>query len=103
MSESEQPSEASGQRVALQDELTIACSAEYYQQFLACLERGGDINIDASAVSRVDAAFVQLLYLVQRELAEGGRTLRWEAVSPAFTESVGLLGLSEPLALPVQA
>lgn len=94
MSVMEQDESLDGQALRLSEESTIAVSGELYQQLAARLERGGDITLDAGSVRRVDAAVIQLLYQVQRVLTETGSCLKWTAVSPAFSESVSLLGLS---------
>lgn len=83
----------------LQEELTIADCDDYYQQLVSRIEQGGDIILDGSAVTRIDTAFIQLLYLVQRTLMETDSSLQWQAISPAIDNSVRLLGLSEQLAL----
>lgn len=89
------------QRDVLQfpEELTIARTAEFYQQFMSRIEQGGDIAVDGAAVTRIDAAFIQLLYLVQRSLEDAGSRLLWKASSPAIVSSVKLLGMSEQLEL----
>jgi anti-anti-sigma regulatory factor len=81
------------------EELTIASAGEFYQQFISRLEQGGDIAVDGGAVTRIDTAFIQLLYMVQRSLAETGSRLLWKACSPAIVSSVELLGMQEHLEL----
>lgn len=101
-----QPEHEAGSReavVQLPEELTIAQSGEFYRRFTATLDRGGDITLDGAAVTRIDAAFIQLLYQVHRELSEARHSLQWLAVSPAIRRSVELLGMSEQLALPEDA
>ena len=83
----------------LPEELTIAQTAEFHQQFLSRVEQGGDITVDGAAVTRIDAAFIQLLYMVQHSLADAGCRLLWKASSPAIANSVELLGMSEQLGL----
>lgn len=85
--------------VAFPAELTIAQTAEFYPQFAQLIEKGGDIILDGAAVTRIDAAFIQLLYQVQRTLAETSHRLQWVNPSEAVSRSVELLGMSEHLVL----
>lgn len=85
--------------IQLPEELTIALCGEYFQQLVSHIEQGREIALDGGAVERIDAAFVQLLCVVQNSLAEAGKRLNWTAVSPAIERSVELLGMRELLAL----
>lgn len=93
--------EASLQEEAIQlpGELTIARSGEFYQRFTELMEQGRDIALDASEVDRIDTAFIQLLYQVQRALAETSHRLKWINTSEALVRSVELLGMDEQLSL----
>lgn len=81
------------------EQLTIAEAGDYHRLFSSRLQQGGDISVDASRVARIDAAFIQLLFSVQRTLADAGCSLRWTAISPAVCQSVDLLGMRTQLAL----
>lgn len=85
--------------VVFPEELTIANAGEFYQQFMSRLEQGGDIAVDGGAVTRIDTAFIQLLYMVQHSLAETGSRMLWKTCSPAIVSSVELLGMREHLEL----
>ena len=91
-----------GCALVLPEEFTIAQSAEYYQLLVNQAEEGRDIQLDTDSVIRIDAAGIQLLYVIQRALVDAGHTLRWNPVSETFRESVALLGMSELLALPAE-
>lgn len=93
----EQESTLQGRTIQLPEELTIARSGEFYPQFAKLVEEGGDITLDGSAVTRIDTAFIQLLYQVQQALVETGHRLRWLKTSEAITRSVELLGMNEQL------
>ncbi|GEM_PF-1026283 len=85
--------------MVLKAELTIAQTAEFYPQFAQRIDKGGDIVLDGKAVTRIDTAFIQLLYQVQRTLAQTSHRLQWVNPSEAVSRSVELLGMSEHLAL----
>ena len=99
MVEADKNNEKQDGSLVLPEELTISQAAEYYQLLMKRVEEGGDIELDAESVTRIDAAGVQLLFMVQRALSEAGNTLRWRAGSQALKESVALLGMSECLAI----
>jgi len=99
MAEDSQNEKNQNADIVLPEELTIAQSAEYHQRLMNRVEEGGDIELDGGSVARIDAAGVQLLFVIQRALSESGSTLRWSAVSPSLKESAELLGMAECLAL----
>lgn len=99
MTQSEHEVGALEEAVQLPAELTIAQSGEFYQQFEALIEQGNDIVLDCAAVTRIDTAFIQLLYQVQRALAETSHRLQWVNASEAVSRSVELLGMSKQLNL----
>jgi len=99
MTETEQQPTLQERTIELSEELTIARSGEFYPQFVKLVEEGGDITLNGSAVTRIDTAFIQLLYQVQQALAETGHRLRWLEPSEAITRSVKLLGMNEQLIL----
>jgi anti-anti-sigma regulatory factor len=99
MTQLDQEASLQADAVRLPGELTIAQSGEFYQRFAELVEQGRDIVLDGSDVSRIDASFIQLLYQVQRALAETSHSLKWVNTSEAITRSVKLLGMDEQLAL----
>lgn len=99
MTQTEHESGVQEGAVQLPAELTIAQSGEFYQKFAALIEQGEDITLDSGAVTRIDAAFIQLLFRVQRTLAETSHGLRWVNTSEAVSRSVALLGMSKQLNL----
>ena len=99
MTQSEHGADASDSVIAFPAELTIAQTAEFYPQFAQRIDKGGDIILDGEAVTRIDTAFIQLLYQVQRTLGQSSHRLQWVNPSEAVARSVELLGMSEYLAL----
>ncbi|HHJ13775.1 MAG TPA: STAS domain-containing protein [Gammaproteobacteria bacterium] len=92
----EQDTEAAA-TICLPAEANISICSEYLQRFHTAFEAGGDIRLDAGAVDRIDAAFLQLLYNVQRALADTGRHLEWTAQSTAVDRAARLLGMRDRL------
>jgi len=100
MADAEQGADAHESVIVLPEELTIAQSGEYYQLLMNRIEEGGDVELDADPVSRIDASCIQLFFAVQQALAANGYTLRWNAMSHSCREAVALLGMTEQLAVP---
>jgi len=95
--------QSQAETLCLPTELTIAEVDEYRQRMAAMLDAGKGIAIDASATTHIDTASLQLFYIFQKALADSGQGIQWVAVSKAFSESAGLLGLATVLALPESA
>ncbi len=89
-----------GDVILLPEEATIARSAEFYARFSAGIGQGEEIVLDGGAVTRIDTAFIQLLYQLQVALAAAGHRLCWTAASEAIRHSVELLGMDDDLLLP---
>ncbi len=79
--------------VVLPEEFTIAVSTEYLWLLMDRVERGEDILLDGGSVTRIDTAAIQLLFVVQRALAEQGLGLQWQEASQVVKVCVALLGL----------
>ncbi len=59
------------------------------------LERiGGDLVIDAAAVSRIDTPCIEVLISASRQWFDDGFALQWENPSAPFTTSLDRLGLT---------
>jgi len=86
--------------MCLPSEMTIQTVAGQLQRMTIMLEDSKDIVLDAGSVSRVDTASLQLIFVIQKILADSGRSIHWQAVSSAFRDSAALTGLTEALALP---
>ena len=86
--------------LALPAELTIYTAGETRPQWLAWLaaDDAESLQVDASGVTEVDAAGVQLLVALDRALAAQHRGLHLQGPSPALRgacERLGLTGLLE--------
>ena len=99
MTQPEHQDGACDETIHLPAELTIAQAGEFYLQLGERIEKGRDIVLDGVAVTRIDTAFIQLLFQVQRTLAETSHCIQWVNPSEAIRHSVGLLGMSEQLEL----
>ncbi len=77
------------------DALGIADVANMYTSLLEKLADGNQIKLNISQLERVDAAAMQMLYALAKELSEHGVQLLWTAQSDAFKAAVNLLGLAE--------
>ena len=94
-------------RTQLPSELTIYTVGEHLPSWLDWLHRGpgagttGDrpaMTIDASTVTQIDAAGLQMLVSLSHGLTRRQCALRLEQPSEALTDGCRLLGLSEWLA-----
>ncbi|MGC3979916.1 MAG: STAS domain-containing protein [Steroidobacteraceae bacterium] len=77
-------------------------AVEYRQDLLNCLQ-AKSVAIDASAVTRIDTAFMQVLLAFARSRAADSQPIAWVNVSAGFVEAAQLLGLQSLLNVPVSA
>ena len=92
-------SDTSSINIELDPVITIAEAQSLHEQLQGYLDRGGDLSVDASGVHMVDTAGLQLLLAFVLELKNQNRAIIWRSYSPAFKETVELLGLAELLGL----
>jgi len=59
----------------------------------------GTATLDASAVTRVDTAMLQLLVAFVRERQANGRNIAWQSVPASFADTAQRLGLTAALGL----
>jgi len=71
-------------------------------QLIQWLDQAGDVEIDASAVEKIDTAGLQLLVAFKRGLQDTNRGLTWRATAPELHRAAAQLGLSAPLGLPAE-
>lgn len=81
--------------VVLQGQLCIADAEAMHQRLSKVLHAHVDITIDSEALSRVDAAGIQLLYALVREAKKRAVAVVWLSVSPALQEAADTLGLTQ--------
>jgi len=65
------------------------------------LDDSGSVQIDASAVQRIDTATLQLLAAFVRDLRADGRLVEWTECSAALWRAAHALGLTSALDLAV--
>jgi anti-anti-sigma regulatory factor len=87
-------------RIVLGGNCTIHEGAAIKAHMLEQLARPGPYEIDGSAVSRVDAAGVQLIVAFALDCLEGGMEFVWTGRSPALEQAIELLSVGALLDSP---
>lgn len=82
------------------DTLDIGKAAEFHNQLKSALGKGNEVVLNASELSRIDAASLQLCVVFFSEAAARKLTARWHSPSGSLIQSASLLGLSKLLGLP---
>lgn len=77
----------------LAGELTVYTVGEYASQIAGWMQSGGDIAVDLSEVTEIDAAGVQLLAFMRREAERTGTAVTLAPVSDAVDDALATLGL----------
>lgn len=75
----------------------IRTAVEIQDRCRAALEADGDVTIGCGSVERVDAAILQCLGSLSRDLVDGGRHLDLTEPSEPFTRAVNVLGFGPVL------
>jgi anti-sigma B factor antagonist len=78
-------------------EFNIYGAVEFRDVLLKALAGSGDLGIDFTAVSEIDAAGLQLLLLARREADTCGKRLHFSGAVPAVLEVVQLCNVSARL------
>ncbi|GLT21240.1 anti-sigma factor antagonist [Zoogloea oryzae] len=73
--------------VVITGEMTIYTAREWRDELLAALAAPGDVELDLSGVSDIDAAGIQLLVSLRLEAADGDRGFRVRAASKRVLEA----------------
>ena len=68
-----------------------------YDQLLKLLSADADIEIDASAVTSIDTATLQLLIVFKQEAVKSQKSVSIDFPSESFVDAAQLLGLAEML------
>lgn len=89
------------ERVSLAGEVCIFHAAELKPQLFALLEQGGALVVDASQVSEIDTAGVQLLLALKRESLSLGCQLSIVNHSDALLDMLELLNLGRDFGDPL--
>jgi anti-sigma B factor antagonist len=89
--------------LAITGDMTIYTAADWAGQLMPLLGAGGDLTIDLSDVTEMDASGVQLLMLAKRETLRAGHQLHLAGHSQAVLETFELCDLAayfgDPLVL----
>ncbi|TQP60097.1 STAS domain-containing protein [Vibrio cholerae] len=83
----------------LNEVLDIAHVQECKQQFLSWMSQEAPIVIDGSAVTRVDAAGLQLLASLFITAQNNGQQIHFEQLSDVLAEGLALLGMADLMQL----
>ncbi len=90
---------SNSQKIALSHKQTIEDVATLRQTILVALDREADIEVDASAVMRIDTATLQLLLACKQTVNQSGKRLLIKSPSERFINAIELLGMKELLNL----
>jgi len=85
--------------IVLEGRLGIAEAEAMHAVFGQILQAGVDISIESDALSRVDAAGVQLLYALVRQAQKNKINVTWLSPSDALRQAVEVMGLSQAMGL----
>lgn len=85
------------QSIVLEPVLTIQHVEELYQKLGTLLENQDKIELDASAVTSIDTAVLQLLIVLKKTAVGRGKDVTIDFPSEKFMEAADLLGVSEML------
>jgi anti-anti-sigma regulatory factor len=89
-------------RVQLPAECVLRDAAGLQAQLLAAVSPADSVIVEAGAVTRIDAACLQLLVAFAQREAAAGRRIAWQDPTPALIESSARVGLSVVLGLPAR-
>ena len=93
---------ADSRRIALGEDLRIATARVAFEALAGAGKGAAAIEIDASAVERIDGAGLQALAAAIGRLSAAGVACKWGAVSPALAGAATLAGMGKVLALPTR-
>ena len=85
--------------IQLPGEPGIRDAAELHQQLLAAVDHAAGVTIDASAITRVDSAILQLLTVFVIERKSQGQPVVWKQPSEVFCRAARMIDLADPLGL----
>lgn len=89
---------AEAQPIALPSALDLAAAGPLTKSFID--RRGGDLEVDASAVDRFGALCLQVLISARKTWAADGKTLSFSNPSDAFLEGLRRFGVPQDFFLP---
>ncbi len=83
--------------IVLEPELKIQHVAQLHEELMTRLDRSEKLEIDASAVTSIDTATLQLLIVLKQTAIKSNKGVVIDFPSDKFIEASELLGLSEML------
>lgn len=89
--------------VVLDERVDISRAETIYSTFEEALQRSENVEIDASAVDRIDTAGFQVLVSFCRAVEKSGRKVSVSVASDVFSANARLLGLESYLPLAAEA
>lgn len=92
-----EPSDKPDSKITLDATLNIQNAGNLYEHLLNCLESQDKIEIDASAVSSIDTATLQVIIVLKQTAIKLQKEVIIDFPSDKFIEAAELLGLSEML------
>ena len=84
-------------KIKLQSQLGIQVVSDLKAELETALAAGDGIVLDASSVESVDSAALQLLVSLTQYAALKKCAIEWQEPTPAFLETVDLMGLKAAL------
>ena len=93
------PKRATTRPLALPAECAIASAQSLRKSLMKRLSDRANVQIDASAVQRVDTASLQVMAAFVRDRRNDGRSFEWLGVPACLTEAATLLDLTNALGL----
>lgn len=84
-------------KLFLEEKLTIQSVGRLHEQLMAAFDKYNRIEIDASRVSSIDTANLQLLIILKQEAIKLQKDVIINSASERFKEAAGLLGIAEML------
>lgn len=84
-------------RISLEAVQNIQNVCDLRERLITAMAEAGDIEVDASAVTLVDTATLQLLLVLKRAALDAGKRVSFDFPSDRFVEAAQLLGIAELL------
>src|SRR4051812_47321966 len=94
------PKRKTARPVCLPAECVIASAPALRTTLLKRVSDSGNVQLDASALQRVDTASLQVLAAFARDRRADGLPLEWLGVPACLTDAATLLDLTNALGLP---
>ncbi|SFG72945.1 STAS domain-containing protein [Neptunomonas qingdaonensis] len=86
--------------MVLPEQLTIFEVADCKAEFITQMNRSSVLELDVSALKKIDSAGVQLLFSVKQALQEKGGDICWVGTSELLVSNARWLGMCDALNIP---